>query len=367
VTGRGDGLLLAKTDSDSYTWTRLPTESGARNAVAEDLIGVWIVGDAGSIERISWWGGQTINTKTSYASGTTANLNGVAFGLIPGSHPGVQPTPVIIAVGDNGTSVSWNSVTNLFSSDVTPTTGNLHGIWGADYQQFWAVGDGPVILERSATTAWGAVTLPSTTATRLTAISGFSSSDAWAGGDKGVLLHYNGTSWSVTSSGTTADITSLSTPAANLAWATTSTGEVLAWNGSAWQIALVGDGHPLTAVSASAAGNVSVFGGDGTAWWLNSGIRHALVWEAPTAEMRAWATSTISMARPGSSSPTANGAHSPRLPAARLTPGWWAMGWCCAGRERRSKPFSTPTPTSSPACGRQTTRMRGRSAAATVS
>ena len=99
------------------------------------------------------------------------------------------------------------------------------------------------------------------TAARMRAVWANASNDVWAGGDGGVLLHYDGGGWSSVASGTTASIADLSGYSANDIWAAAGS-VVLHWNGQSWTFSPLpansGSAHAIWSV---ASDNVWAFGG----------------------------------------------------------------------------------------------------------
>lgn len=70
--------------------------------------------------------------------------------------------------------------------------------------------------------------------------------DAWAGGDNGLLMHWDGTAWSETPSRATRAITSLWGSGAREVWALSETEKVLRWDGTAWsEVAACPGSEPL--------------------------------------------------------------------------------------------------------------------------
>jgi len=113
---------------------------------------------------------------------------------------------------------------------------------------------------------------------------GFSASDAWAVGQAGVLVHWNGSTWTAVSSGTTAKLSGLRGAASNDVWAAginqtpniTDREVVIHWNGTSWAAAPKPAGALLSAIWGRATddlwgtSNQSAFHWNGTTWQLTT-------------------------------------------------------------------------------------------------
>jgi len=151
-----------------------------------------------------------------------------------------------------------------------PTADTLNSVWSSSATDAWAAGDFGTLLhfDGRAWTAW-----PSGTKDYLFSLSGVGASDVWAVGDKGTTLHWNGATWLPVPSGTTTPLYGVWGLAANdvwaVGWATAASGlpssAVLHWNGGAWTSTALPegpDGASMTAIWASSDTDVYVAGGD---------------------------------------------------------------------------------------------------------
>jgi hypothetical protein len=75
----------------------------------------------------------------------------------------------------------------------SPDGDNLYGIWGSSSSDIFAVGDSGIILHYNGS-SWSP--MGSGTTNALFGVWGSSSSDVFAAGDYGTILHYDGSSWS---------------------------------------------------------------------------------------------------------------------------------------------------------------------------
>ncbi len=75
-----------------------------------------------------------------------------------------------------------------------PQGSNLRSVWGSSTNDAWAVGDAGALIHYDGV-QWKAVVSPTTST--LWSISGSSASDVWAVGDGVTVLHYDGQNWSL--------------------------------------------------------------------------------------------------------------------------------------------------------------------------
>ena len=150
------------------------------------------------------------------------------------------------------------------------TTNNLSGIWGSSGSDVFAVGSGGAILHYNGST-WSAMS--SGTTQTLNGVWGSSETDVFAVGSGGTILHYNGSTWSAMSSGTAFPLYGV--------WGSSGTdvfavgddsywdnidihyykGIILHYNGSTWSTIASGTAFPLYGVWGSAADDVFAVGG----------------------------------------------------------------------------------------------------------
>src|SRR2546427_7409028 len=85
-------------------------------------------------------------------------------------------------------------------SNPLPQGNPLRSVWGSASTDVWAVGDAGTILHWDGS-AWSG--FPSGTGNILYSVWGSASTDVWAVGDAGTILHWDGSAWSTVSTGTT--------------------------------------------------------------------------------------------------------------------------------------------------------------------
>lgn len=182
---------------------------------------------------------------------------------------GVPAPRVVIYHSTNGTTWTPDSVT-LATGD-----GNLNAVWGASSTSLYAVGDGGVIVHGHAG-SWTAQS--SGTTDDLLGTWGTSDNDAWAVGgtiSDGVILHYNGTSWSPSTTDSNA-VNGVWAFDASHVFAVTSGGSILTFNGSTWSKVAHISPTPLVAIWGTSATDVYAAGGatllhyNGSAWTVQS-------------------------------------------------------------------------------------------------
>lgn len=133
----------------------------------------------------------------------------------------------------------------------SPTTQDLRDVWVVSASKAWAVGNAGTVLEWNGT-SWSIVAAGLTT-NDLHAVNGSSSSNVIAVGEAGTILRYNGSNWSVLSSGVTANLNGVWVGSTTLAYAVGNAGTIRKWSGSAW-----------SSMTSPYAGNILDIWGDGS-------------------------------------------------------------------------------------------------------
>jgi hypothetical protein len=159
----------------------------------------------------------------------------------------------------------------------------LHDVWGSSATGVWAVGDKGEMVRWDGT-AWtlhrydgtsvaakslGDFDTPASAYT-LRGVWGSSAANVFAVGDSGVVLRYNGATWTRMATGTTAQLNDVWGSGPNDVYAATSTGRLLRFNGTAWSaVAAVQAPGALRSVWGSSAGNVYAVGDGGMMYRYN--------------------------------------------------------------------------------------------------
>jgi hypothetical protein len=186
--------------------------------------------------------------------------------------PGPEPTPGPPYVWAVGTEILGFDGTTWFVDGDLPDDAKMYGVWGASAGDVWAVGakGGSGSIYHRDATGWSEVTLGGAIPF-LASVWGSASNDVWAVGDAGVTVHWEGSAWTVGSSGSPYDHTSVFGTAAGDVW-TTSGNEIRHWNGSLWSLSLNDLPRTMSDVWAFGAADAWVVGGltylhwDGSDW-----------------------------------------------------------------------------------------------------
>jgi hypothetical protein len=177
------------TTKDNYQWT--VTKLGTSGSV---LYAVW-----GKSPNSVWLaGGVDSGDVIHYVNGSFHYYNAGVFQTY--SVYGTSDSNVWF--GDNGGVVDWNGskfTIHDFTGDSLPrVTQDFTGIWIAPDIEIFVACSGGAIVHRSADGKWETQSTPTTLA--LASIIGFAKNDIYASGAysnyQGILLHYDGTSWS---------------------------------------------------------------------------------------------------------------------------------------------------------------------------
>lgn len=134
-----------------------------------------------------------------------------------------------------------NTVMTTPRSDVT-----IFGLWGSDADDVWAVGGDPFadlgVIWRKEGDAWIDATPDGYQDSAIYKVWGSSASDVWFVGLRGLLLHYDGSSWSEHRCGTTTLFTIAGQGSDNV-WAVGGPPAVIChYDGSEWQQVTLPDG-----------------------------------------------------------------------------------------------------------------------------
>lgn len=101
-------------------------------------------------------------------------------------------------VGGYGGVYQFSKAYGLTGGMDTPTSEDLHGVWGSTNDNVYAVGNGGTILHFDGSD-WLEVNNPATQ--NLNAVWGNGPQDIYAVGNSGSIVHYDGTDWSITAAG----------------------------------------------------------------------------------------------------------------------------------------------------------------------
>jgi hypothetical protein len=130
--------------------------------------------------------------------------------------------------------------------DVSIGSAQLNAVWGASLVDIWAVGAGGVIVHRDSSGDW--VNQQLSSATDLFGVWGTGSRDVWAVGLNGAAWHYDGTAWTLVSTGVTRTLRAVAGRSADSVWAVGDNGSITYWNGKTWTPQVSGVSENLRAV-----------------------------------------------------------------------------------------------------------------------
>ncbi len=151
-------------------------------------------------------------------------------------------------------SIPANSGSNEDLNDVHVIDGNQSGAGTIGF----AVGVNGVILKYNGST-WTADTSP--TSNTLNSVYVVSSSEAWAAGNSGTLIKWNGSTWSAVASPTSTQLNAIRMVSSSLGstatagWAVGNSGAAIVYNGSSWSAANTGSAQNLFGVGIFSTGN----------------------------------------------------------------------------------------------------------------
>ncbi|NLI55798.1 hypothetical protein GX420_02250 [bacterium] len=141
------------------------------------------------------------------------------------------------------------------------TTNYLRCVWGSGPNDVFIVGDDGVILHYNGT-SWSS--MDSGTTNYLLSVWGNGPNDVFAIGYAGTILHYNGTSWSSMDSGTINTSLGVWGSASNDVYTVGYTGAILHYNGTSWSSMDSGTINDLYAVWGSGPNDIFAIGASGT-------------------------------------------------------------------------------------------------------
>jgi hypothetical protein len=151
------------------------------------------------------------------------------------------------------TGASWEpsyAVAGIGSAGAQPVT--LTSVWASSTTDVWAVGAGGALVHFDGT-SWSSVSLMP----ELRSTWAIAPDDAWAVGADGAAWHWNG-AWSPTDTGTTAAITAVWGAASDDVWSLASDSTVRRWGGASWATQSITTSDPLAAIGGTGSSNVWV-------------------------------------------------------------------------------------------------------------
>lgn len=166
---------------------------------------------------------------------------GVDVPLLNWAH-GFGPDDITM-VGRTGTVIHWDGT--AWTVQETPTQEDLWGVWGASPDDLWAVGGagreaGQETILHYDGTAWADVPPPELQRANVRAffkVWGTSADNVYIVGQNGIVLHYDGATWTEEFPGVSGDLISLwgTGPDRIVAVGGRGSGVASVWNGTEWQ------------------------------------------------------------------------------------------------------------------------------------
>jgi hypothetical protein len=136
--------------------------------------------------------------------------------------------------------------------------GNLFGIWGIDSHDLYAIWGGVLVHELDL--EWHVVP---TGGQRVYSVHGVGHNDIWAVGDLGCLWHFTDR-WQKSKNENTKTLRSVATPSSDSAWAVGDSGTILRYDGTDWKLTPSGTTQDLLGVWADSSGDAWAVGSSGT-------------------------------------------------------------------------------------------------------
>jgi hypothetical protein len=200
------------------------------------------------------------------------------------------------------------------------TNNDLNSIWGSSCNNAYAVGNNGTLLHYNGNT-WSSIPTGISNL-GLTGVWGSSANNIFVVGWSGTILHFNGTSWSAMTSGTPYDLFGVWGDAPNSVFAVGAMQTILHWNGTAWSaMSTPALESAFCAVWGTAYNNAyavgligDIYHFDGTSWTQmtsDTGNDLFAIWGSSAGDI--WAAGTLQSSRVHFNGTTWNGGGMPNL------------------------------------------------------
>ena len=170
-----------------------------------------------------------------------------------------------------------------------PQSNNLGGVWGSSSSDVFAVGDYGTILHYNGST-W--VNMSSGTSKLLYSVWGTSSSDVFAVGYDGTILHYNGSTWSAMRSYYAGILWGVWGSSSSDVFAVGDSGTILHYNGNTWSNMSSDTTNSLYGVWGSSSSDIFAVGWLGTILHFNGNTWSNMSSGTANHLYRVWGTSS---------------------------------------------------------------------------
>ncbi|HMM11770.1 MAG TPA: YCF48-related protein [Bacteroidales bacterium] len=188
----------------------------------------------------------------------------------PANQSNQMPNPLITWTAMTGISQYEMQVDTAYSwaNMSSGSTAQLNDVYELSANQAYAVGNGGVILSFNGTN-WSAMT--SGTTQNLNDVFFLDANNGWAVGAAGTILYYDGSTWTAQTSGITTTLNGVFFTSPSNGYAVGNSGVVLRWNGTAWAPLNVGIAASVTinAIHGLDANNIWVAGTAGNFSYFN--------------------------------------------------------------------------------------------------
>jgi len=175
--------------------------------------------------------GATVRILDTPIPPTTTDANGMYLfaSVVEGTYDMQASAPDFMTQTQTGVVVNQDVVVDFgLASSGTPN--QLYGVWGSGASDVWAVGYGGIILHWDGS-AWSMVS--SGTTYPLFSVWGSGASDVWAVGAFGTIVHWDGCAWTSIPGGTTNFLNGVWGSGESDVWAVGDEG-IIHWDGSVW-------------------------------------------------------------------------------------------------------------------------------------
>lgn len=247
VIAVGEGGVLVRRPAEEWqleTSRRLNTLQAVWGTAADEL---WAVGANGTILQ---WDGSAWNDVDI----------GVNTTNIIGLHGSAADN--VWAVGANSQTFRYTGAEEGWNVVRVPTPETLNGVHVLSSTEAYAVGDAGVILHWDGN-RWDLQ--PALTTDRLNGVWGARTTDIWAVGDSGLLLRYDGQRWEQQAvQPTTQSLIGVRGRAANDVWAYGSGGAVVRYDGNQWTPIVSNTTNILFSLHFGPTGDIWLSGSEGT-------------------------------------------------------------------------------------------------------
>lgn len=303
----GKSGKVAHWNGSSWSISTVPSAADIKSIAAVSSSDIWAVGQSGKIWRWngSAWayygteGSDTLNNavmidaQNGWAVGNNGRI--IVYGLSYDTSGTFQsaiidtgtPSPVwsvaswveTLTIGGDVTVATRSGATaspdgswSSWSAELTTPNGSTITSPSARYLQYritFTNGENPSVSPRL-----DAITIQYNLATseHLYVISALSSSNVWAAGSAGTIIHFDGTSWTKHTDTGNETWSAMDFISSSDGWVAGSNGSVAHWNGSSWSESSVPSAADITSLAMVASDNVWAVGLSGRIWHYDGSV-----------------------------------------------------------------------------------------------